>query len=101
MGRILIHLIDDVELILINIFQTGIKAVSDEMRLEVEHLAEKCQIYSLDCVGKELQTLYKYLTESKYETDFDYDKITRSVSTLSQSVMILKNKINYDLAGGY
>ena len=101
MGRILKDLIDDVELIIVNIFQTGIKSVSKEMFLEIEALVKKCNMFSLSYVANELENLYKLLSESRYQDDFDFDKITKKVSILSQSVMILKKKINYDSIGGY
>ena len=101
MGRILIDLIDDVELILVNIFQTGFKSVTEEMLLEIQLLIKKCNTVSLSYIAKELESLYQFLLDSKYKENFDYNKITKQIATLSQSVLIIKNKINYDLTGGY
>ena len=101
MGRILIDLIDDIELIIINIFQTGIKSVSEEMLLEMEVLVKQSEMLSLSYISTELQNLHKLLLKSKYESEFNYDEIAKKIAILSQSIMIIKKKINYDLTGGY
>ena len=101
MGRILIDLIDDIELIIINIFQTGIKSVSEEMLSEMEVLVKQSEMLSLSYISTELQNLHKLLLKSKYESEFNYDEIAKKIAILSQSIMIIKKKINYDLTGGY
>ena len=101
MGRILIDLIDDIELIIINIFQTGIKSVSEEMLSEMEVLVKQSEMLSLSYISTELQNLHKLLLKSKYESEFNYDEIAKKIAILSQSIMIVKKKINYDLTGGY
>ena len=97
----MIDLIDDIELIIINIFQTGIKSVSEEMLSEMEVLVKQSEMLLLSYISTELQNLHKLLLKSKYESEFDYDEIAKKIAILSQSIMIIKKKINYDLTGGY
>ena len=97
----MIDLIDDIELIIINIFQTGIKSVSEEMLSEMEVLVKQSEMLSLSYISTELQNLHKLLLKSKYESEFNYDEIAKKIAILSQSIMIIKKKINYDLTGGY
>ena len=101
MARILIDLIDDIELIIINIFQTGVQSITEELLSELDILSKKSHIFSLTYLAKELETLHKYFVERTYHSEYDDDKIMRTIATISQSIMILKNKINYDLTGGY
>lgn len=89
----MIYLINDIELIIVNIFTIGVHLTDQD--IITDDLLNQLNQNNLFILEDELKKLKFNLANEKNITE-----ITLIIATISESIEILKRKINYDLLKG-
>lgn len=89
----MIYLINDIELILVNIVTVGVHLINKD--IISDDILNRLNQYNLFILEDELKKL-----KFNLENDNSIRDTTLIIATISESVEILKQKINYDLLKG-